>query len=120
MTQDLTHHSINYIEISATDVATSRRFYEEAFAWEFNEYAPTYLGIKKAGGGEAGGLCAADEVQTGGPLVVLFSKDLEATLASVRKAGGRIVKEPFPFPGGTRFQFLDPAGNELAVWAEAK
>ncbi len=115
---NLVHHSINYIEIPATDLGTSRRFYEAAFGWEFNEYGPEYLGIKKAGGGEAGGICAADEVRPGGALVILFSTDLAASLESVRAAGGKIVKEPFPFPGGSRFQFVDPSGIELAVWSE--
>lgn len=118
MTQPHTHHSIDYIEINATDIAASRRFYEEAFDWKFTEYAPTYLGIQKTGGGEVGGLCAAEEVHRGSTLVILYSKDLKASLAGVREAGGTIVKEPFPFPGGSRFQFLDPAGNELAVWSE--
>lgn len=118
MTQSHTHHTINYIEIYATDIGASRRFYEAAFDWKFTEYAPTYLGIQKPGGGEVGGLCAVDEVHKGSMLVILFSNDLKASLASVREAGGTIVKEPFPFPGGSRFQFLDPAGNELAVWSE--
>lgn len=55
--------------------------------------------------------------RTGGPLVVLYSRDLADSVSRVREAGGRIVKEPFAFPGGHRFQFLDPSGNELAVWS---
>ena len=67
---------------------------------------------------EMGGLALADEVRGGGPLVVLFSADLDATLAAVKAAGGAVVKEPFAFPGGRRFHFADPSGNELAVWSE--
>ena len=114
-----TRHASDYIEISATDMDRARRFYESAFGWTFNEYGPDYMGIRKAGGGEAGGICRADEVIGGGPLVVLYSADLDATLQLVRQAEGRIVKEPFAFPGGRRFQFQDPSGNELAVWSEA-
>jgi hypothetical protein len=110
------HHAIDYIELTVTDMAEAKRFYGEAVGWEFNEYGPDYAGIRK-GAGEAGGLRRDTKVTTGGPLVVLFSKDLEATLAQVQGAGGRITTEPFAFPGGRRFHFQDPSGNELAVWA---
>ncbi|MCA8979137.1 MAG: VOC family protein [Planctomycetes bacterium] len=112
------HHAIDYIELGATDLAAARTFYERAFGWKFTDYGPEYLGIQRAGGGEAGGLTSLCKVVTGGPLVILWSKDLDATLASVKRAGGRIVKEPFAFPGGRRFHFMDPSGNELAVWSE--
>ncbi len=99
-------------------MAEAKRFFGEAFGWEFNDYGPDHAGIRKAGGGEAGGLRLATEVTTGGPLVILYSADLDRTLAGVKLAGGRIVKEPFEFPGGRRFHFRDPSGNELAVWSE--
>ena len=111
------HHGIDYIEISATDLDAARTFYAAAFGWTFTAYGPAYLGIQKPDGGEYGGLCLADEVQKGGPLVILYSDDLDVTLASVRKAGGSIVKPTFEFPGGRRFHFTDPSGNELAVWS---
>lgn len=57
-----------------------------------------------------------ESVQPGGALVVLYSDDLEASLASVREAGGRIDKEIYAFPGGRRFEFRDPSGNRLAIW----
>lgn len=110
------HHAIDYVEFSVRDLAEAKRFYAAAFGWEFNDYGPEYAGIKKPGGGEAGGMHPGD-VRPGGPLVVLYSEDLERTLESVRRAGGRIVKEPFAFPGGRRFHFEDPSGNELAVWS---
>ncbi len=110
------HHTIDYIEFSVTDMAAAKEFYAQAFGWEFNDYGPEYAGIKK-GEGEAGGLCVVPSVTTGGPLVVLYSTDLEASLGSVRDAGGTITKDIFSFPGGRRFQFQDPSGNELAVWA---
>lgn len=110
------HHAIDYIEITVTDVAAAKRFYTAAFGWVFTDYGPGYAGIQGSAGREQGGLAQGTPVR-GGPLVVLFSNDLDATLAAVRAAGGVIVKEPFEFPGGRRFQFTDPAGNELAVWA---
>ncbi len=112
------HHQIDYIEISVKDMAEAKRFYGEAFGWQFNDYGPEYAGIRKAGGGEVGGLSQTSEVTTGGPLVILYSENLEKTVAGVESAGGRIVKEPFSFPGGRRFHFTDPSGNELAVWSD--
>ena len=111
------HHGINYIEFSVTNMVETKRFYESAFQWQFNDYGPDYAGIRK-NGGEAGGLRLTDEVTSGGPLVILYSNDLEKSLAKVREAGGEITKEPFSFPGGRRFQFHDPSGNELAVWSD--
>lgn len=114
--QEHIHHSINYIEIYVTDMAEAQRFYATALGWTFTDYGPGYAGIMKPDGGEYGGLEVVEEVTQGGPLVILYSKELEASLTSVKAAGGVITKEPFDFPGGRRFQFHDPAGNELAIW----
>ena len=110
------HHQIDYIEFNVTDMAAAKRFYTEAFDWEFTDYGDSYAGIRRADG-EAGGLSLVDEVTTGGPLVILYSKDLDDSLERVRAAGGTITQEPFSFPGGRRFHFTDPSGNQLAVWA---
>lgn len=112
------HHGVDYIEISVTDMARAKSFYGEAFGWRFNDYGPSYAGYVDGARGEreAGGLTVAESVSTGGPLVVLFSSDIEATLASVQAAGGEIVKPIFEFPGGRRFELLDPSGNRLGVW----
>lgn len=110
------HHSIDYIEILARDVAEARAFYSNAFGWAFNDYGPDYAGIRGVDR-EMGGLCKSGDIRKGGPLVVLFSNDLDATVAAVRRAGGEITKAPFEFPGGRRFHFADPSGNELGVWS---
>ena len=110
------HHGIDYIEFTVTDVAAAKRFYGAAFDWSFTDYGPDYAGIKGEGR-EPGGLMKGEPTR-GGPLVVLYSTNLDDTLTRVREAGGKIVKDPFAFPGGRRFQFLDPAGNELGVWSE--
>jgi predicted enzyme related to lactoylglutathione lyase len=112
-----THHTIDYIEFTARDLGASKRFYTTAFGWQFNDYGPEYAGIK-GGAGEVGGLRQADEARTAGPLVILYSKDLEKSVAAVRSAGGKVVREAYPFPGGRRFHFTDPSGNELGVWSE--
>lgn len=103
---------------AVTDMEKAKRFYASAFGWAFNDYGPDYAGIRKPGGGEAGGLRAAPRVAAGGPLVVLYSENLESTFESVKKAGGAVTKPIFEFPGGRRFEFKDPSGNELAVWGK--
>lgn len=112
------HHGIDYIEFQVVDMEASKAFYAAAFGWVFTDYAPTYAGIRKPGGGEWGGFTVVDAVTTGGPLVVLYSEDLEATFAAVQAAGATIEKSIFAFPGGRRFEFLDPSGNRLAVWGQ--
>lgn len=113
-----THHAIDYIEFTVADMARAKGFYEAAFGWAFNDYGPGYAGIQKQHGGEAGGLRLEPETPAGGPLVILYSTDLEASLATVRAAGGQITLDPFEFPGGRRFHFKDPSGNQLAVWSD--
>lgn len=113
------HHALDYVELNVTDLAATRRFYEAAFGWEFNDYGPAYAGIRAPDGeGEVGGLNATAEPRRGGPLVLLWSDDLDATVAAVREAGGEVLEGPYEFPGGRRFHFADPSGNELGVWAE--
>ena len=113
------HHVIDYVELAVDDVAAAREFYAAAFGWEFNDYGPEYAGIRAPGGdGEVGGLAASSSPRGGGPLVLLFSDDLDATVDAVESAGGSVVKGPYEFPGGRRFHFTDPSGNELGVWAE--
>jgi predicted enzyme related to lactoylglutathione lyase len=68
---------------------------------------------------EVGGLSLGTEVRTGGPLVLLYSADLDQTLAAVTSAGGRVVNGPYGFPGGRRFHVQDTSGNELGIWSEA-
>lgn len=107
---------IDYIEFPATDLAAVKRFYAEAFGWTFTDYGPDYTSF--ADGRLAGGFTKAATVTAGGPLVVIVAADLADAEARVRRAGGTIVKPPFSFPGGRRFHFTDPSGNELAVWSE--
>lgn len=118
MSQDLVHHTINYIEFTVTDMDRAKTFYGAAFGWQFNDYGPEYAGIQKQGGGEVGGMRLDTTVTRGGPLVILYSSDLEASVDAVKAAGGQIITEPFSFPGGRRFHFTDLEGNELAVWSE--
>ncbi|MBO1901388.1 VOC family protein [Leucobacter weissii] len=112
-----THHRIDYVELTVTDLAAAKAFYAAAFGWEFNEYGPGYAGIRGRDG-EAGGLYEAAEARPhGGPFVLLFSEDLEESGRAIERAGGTIVDGPYGFPGGRRLHFTDPSGNELGVWS---
>jgi predicted enzyme related to lactoylglutathione lyase len=114
---DHTHHAIDYIEIAVTDIDAAKAFYGAAFGWSFADYGPDYAGIQ-VGGKEVGGLRPESEVRAGGPLVILYSEDLEGSVQAVTAAGGTIAEPIYAFPGGRRFHFADPAGNELAVWSD--
>jgi predicted enzyme related to lactoylglutathione lyase len=107
---------IDYIEMAATDVGAVRRFYEEAFGWKFTDYGPEYTAFED--GRLAGGFSTVRTPARGGALVVLFAVDIDAAQRRVQAAGGTVVKPTFSFPGGRRFHFTDPAGNELAVWTD--
>lgn len=115
------HHTIAYVELTTDDLPAGMEFYTAAFGWHFNSYGPEYAGIVAGdGNGEVGGLNATDEGSVGGsPFVLLYSDDLDATAAAVESAGGTLTKGPYEFPGGRRFHFTDPSGNELGVWQDA-
>lgn len=108
---------IDYIEFPATDIAKTKEFYSRVFGWKFEDYGPEYASF--VDGRIGGGFTTRASVGSG-PLVVIYAADLEATEAAVRNAGGTVVKPAFSFPGGRRFHFRDPNGNELSVWSEEK
>lgn len=111
--------TINYIELPAVDLDAVKAFYSNAFDWAFTDHGPDYTAFND--GHTDGGFYRAplsSSAAKGAALVVLYAADLEATLDTVTACGGRIVKQIFAFPGGRRFHFADPAGNELAVWSD--
>jgi predicted enzyme related to lactoylglutathione lyase len=107
---------IDYIEFNVADIAASKAFYGAAFGWSFTDYGPEYCEF--GDGRLTGGFTAMGKPQPGGPLVILYADDLEASLTAVERAGGKIVKPITAFPGGRRFHFGDPDGYELAVWSK--
>lgn len=107
---------INYIELKATDLEVIKTFYQQAFGWTFTDYGPNYTAFSNSG--VEGGFEKTGKEITNGALVVLYHKELELIQKQVEAAGGKVVVPIFSFPGGRRFQFMDPAGNELAVWSE--
>jgi hypothetical protein len=115
------HEEINYVEFPARDLAATKAFFKTAFGWSFTDYGPEYIAFSDQG--LDGGFFKADRAASadkGSALIVLFSERLEQTQAKVEKAGGRILKPIYSFPGGRRFHFAEPSGNEFAVWGEAK
>ena len=109
---------INYVELPAQNIPATKHFFESAFNWTFQDYGPEYTAFTDQG--LAGGFYQSDLVsttQSGSALIVFLSTDLEASQEKVTAAGGKIVKAIFSFPGGRRFHFIEPSGNEFAVWS---
>jgi hypothetical protein len=104
---------LNYVELPVGDVGAAKSFYEAAFGWNLTGFGPTYAATLT--GDTDIGLQGDPAEATKAPLPVIEVADLEAALAAVEAAGGRIVRPIFAFPGGRRFHFLDPSGNELAA-----
>ncbi|HET6431415.1 VOC family protein [Dyella sp.] len=103
----------NYIELPAADLAAAKAFYGEAFGWSLADFGPSYAATT-TGDVDVGLQGDASEAPAA-PLPVIQVDDLDAALDAVVAAGGRIVRPTFAFPGGRRFHFRDPHGNELAV-----
>ncbi len=112
---------LNYVEFHASDIPATKAFFKTAFGWDFTDYGPNYTSFSDQG--LDGGFFKSDlttNADKGGALLVFFASDLEKTLAKVTGAGGTITRPPFEFPGGRRFHFLDPNGNEFAVWSNIR
>ncbi|MDD9855361.1 MAG: VOC family protein [Gammaproteobacteria bacterium] len=113
------HEKIDYIEFPAADLAAAKTFFAAVFDWSFEAFGDNYMAFSNAG--IDGGFYRSDlaaRAADGSALVVFYSAELECTRANIERAGGRIVKEVFAFPGGRRFHFADPNGNEFAVWSD--
>lgn len=107
---------VDYVEFSAPDLAAVKRFYGSVFGWRFTDWGDDYVSFED--GRLSGGFYRGEARGNGGALVVIYAVDIEAVHAAVCDAGGTVVKPTFSFPGGQRFHFTDPAGNELAVWSD--
>ena len=114
-----TDQKIDYIELPARDLDAVQAFFEKAFNWKFTDYGPDYRAFndgKIDGGFYKSENCSSTE--NGAALIILYADDLEQTKENVINSGGKILKDIFSFPGGRRFHFTDPNGNELAVWSD--
>lgn len=113
------HEKINYLEFPAKDIAATKAFFSRVFGWGFTDYGPEYVAFSEAGIG--GGFYRSDQRMSstdGSALIVFYSKDIKETQSKIENAGGVIIKPVFSFPGGQRFHFSDPNGNEYAVWSD--
>jgi predicted enzyme related to lactoylglutathione lyase len=113
------HEKINYVELPAKNFKEIKHFYAQVFGWVFTDYGSEYVSFSNAGldgGFFKSELCSSSG--HGAALIVFYSNHLEATLDKVEDAGGVVIKPIFEFPGGRRFHFTDPHGNELAVWSD--
>ena len=115
MSNDSNDGRIDYIEFPAQDLKRTKTFYSKVFRWQFTDYGPDYTAF--ADGRLAGGYYRADSTDAGA-LTVIYAVDLEGMQARIEHAGGTISEPIFAFPGGRRFHFRDPEGNELAVWSD--
>lgn len=106
---------IDYIEFPALDIERTKLFYYTVFGWKFEDYGPEYTSFHD--GRLSGGFRKTNKIKNSGPLVVLYASDLDAIQRRIILADGAITKPTFTFPGGRRFHFADPNGNELAVWS---
>jgi predicted enzyme related to lactoylglutathione lyase len=114
-----THEKLNYVEFGTLDISSTKRFFETVFGWVFTDYGPEYTAF--ANQGLDGGFFKAEHAsitENGGALLVFYSADIKQTLSKVEGAGGDVNNPIFEFPGGCRFHFIEPGGNEFAVWSE--
>ena len=113
------HEKIDYVEFPASNLEQTKRFFTEVFGWEFEDFGPDYSAFTNQG--LDGGFFRSEQratTENGSALIVFFSSDLEKTQEKIERVGGVIINPIFSFPGGRRFHFSDPSGNEYAVWAE--
>ncbi len=113
------HGKIDYVEFPACDFPATKKFFAEAFGWTFKDFGAEYTTFINQG--LNGGFFKSDNKSSsdnGAALIVFYSKDLESTLKQIEDAGGLICKPIFSFPGGRRFHFTEPSGNEMAVWSD--
>lgn len=113
------HEKINYVEFPASDLEATKSFFSRVFGWSFEDYGPEYSAF--SGAGLDGGFYHSERkarVENGSALIVFYSDNLEETLSKIVEAGGQIVQQIFAFPGGRRFHFAEPGGNEFAVWSD--
>lgn len=113
------HEKINYVEFPAKNIQAAKDFFTEVFDWSFTDYGPDYAAFENEG--LDGGFFTSEQSTTtenGSALIVFYSNALEQTQKKIKKSDGKIIKDIFSFPGGRRFHFTDPNGNEYAVWSD--
>jgi len=113
---EIEDNHINYIEFKANDLERIKKFYKTTFGWTFTDYGPTYIAFSESG--IMGGFEKTETEIINGALIVLYHKNLQFIKNKIIESKGQISKDIFSFPGGKRFHFIDPSGNELAIWSD--
>src|SRR2546425_1048372 len=116
MTQADHDRRVDYIEFGATDIGRTKQFYQQVFGWRFEDYGPGYTSFQD--GRLSGGVTKEAPGRPAQPLVGIYAPPLEAGEGKIKEGGGENVRPNYSFPGGRRFHFSDPSGNELAVWTD--
>lgn len=112
-------HQIDYIEFASTDLNQTKLFYKNIFEWQFEDINESYISFND--GRLNGGFFKTQTRKTEtSPLIVIYTEDIETLKNRIKIEKGLITKDIFEFPGGSRFHFTDPSGNELAVWSDKK
>ncbi len=112
-----THNHIDVIEFpvqSGEQLKQTRDFFTNVFGWKYNDWGDDYSDTTESGANSGINVDGSATM----PLTVIYSADLDKTKELVIKSGGKIIVDTYAFPGGKRFHFTEPNGNELAVWSE--
>lgn len=113
------HETISYLELPARDIPATKNFFQEVFDWKFQDYGDEYTAFTEDR--LEGGFFKSEKkssTENGAAIVIFYSNDLEGTQDKIEKSGGKIIRHIFSFPGGRRFHFTEPSGNEFAVWSD--
>lgn len=116
------NNKLNYVEFAAHNLAATKTFFNAVFKWQFTDYGPEYSAFNQVEAGLDGGFYQAplaSNTANGAALLVFYSRDIKAMQRLIEQYGGQVIKPIFEFPGGCRFHFTEPSGNEFAVWSES-
>ena len=114
-----TPNKIDYVEFptnSPSDLARAKDFFGAVFEWKYQDWGNEYADAHDSGPNS--GISADANEPRKHPLVIIYVDDLETAKERVIGAGGTVTVDIFAFPGGRRFHFREPTGNELAAWSD--
>ncbi len=111
---------IDYFDIPCSELELSKQFFSQVFQWKFKDFGSEYAAFENAG--VSGGFFEGKsgfKLSQGVPLMVIYRENLDKATEEIVAAGGAITHPVFAFPGGSRFHFTDPSGNEFACWSDS-
>ncbi|MET4695190.1 VOC family protein [Endozoicomonas lisbonensis] len=115
----LEHEKLDYVEFPSSNLSKTKDFFTSAFGWAFEDFGQEYIAFMNQG--LNGGFYKSElkaSTENGSALLIFYSDNLEKTQEKIERNNGVIVKSIFSFPGGRRFHFTEPSGNEFAVWSD--